>query len=343
MLQNTGNNILARRYTGDDLRNIVRSITHEKRKVEALQKFGEKECPEVGEKGYPEVGETYSVTDNWHEFWSFFKVVLIPNDDVQYYGGKEVKVLKVDGDLVRVSFTNTKFNDGWLPTQVLRNKFGEALKSEDHKIDSDEDELAQQKIKSKNLSLSNDNMDLQNELITERERNTKLMQEIKVVKERVAVLEERYEHGVKENRNLETQFGFVNERNLALETENERLHDKIDMFRKTTVKRDIESLPKIIENCTINCLTNATITIQKQIKIRKEEERQQAKRLENQIEHQRNQHLCQICMDRPRDHMFRPCFHMCACERCARRIAGDHGSCPICRGNIESILPVYNV
>lgn len=332
MTQNIDNSS-ARRYKHDELSNIVRSLKQDKRKVEAFDKHGA--------QGYAEVGETYSVTQNWNVFWSFFKLELMPNDDVYHYGGKEITVLKVDGDLVRVSFTNKMLNDGWLPAQVLRNKFGEALIPAECK--SDFDEMAQQKIKLKNQSLRNNNDDLQIDLINQKELNTKLMAEIRTAKDRVALLEKCYENGVKTNKNLETKCSNVHERNVELETKNKQLLDKIDMFRKTTVKREIESLPEIIENCTINSLTNATITIQKQIQIKEDEERQKQKRLKNQIETQKDQHLCRICMVQPRNHMFRPCFHLCACESCARRIAGHDGSCPICRGNIESVLPVYNV
>ena len=52
--------------------------------------------------------------------------------------------------------------------------------------------------------------------------------------------------------------------------------------------------------------------------------------------------LCVVCMDAPKDHLIRPCMHMCTCEACTRQLLQQGAqSCPVCRGPIEGIERVF--
>jgi hypothetical protein len=68
--------------------------------------------------------------------------------------------------------------------------------------------------------------------------------------------------------------------------------------------------------------------------------------------------LCSVCLTRPKNMLFLPCKHLCACSTCAERImrppagsSGDGGGgkggapvrplCPICRTAVEQVLDVY--
>jgi len=52
--------------------------------------------------------------------------------------------------------------------------------------------------------------------------------------------------------------------------------------------------------------------------------------------------LCVVCMDAPKDHLIRPCMHMCTCEACTHQLLQQGAqSCPVCRGPIEGIERVF--
>jgi hypothetical protein len=47
--------------------------------------------------------------------------------------------------------------------------------------------------------------------------------------------------------------------------------------------------------------------------------------------------VCVICIDKPINHMVLPCAHISLCELCSNGVT----SCPICRGDVTSIMKVY--
>jgi len=54
---------------------------------------------------------------------------------------------------------------------------------------------------------------------------------------------------------------------------------------------------------------------------------------------------CVVCMDAPRQCAFVPCGHMCVCKSCSDVIIKMEGSseCPMCCGQVQSVLVIYNV
>ena len=55
--------------------------------------------------------------------------------------------------------------------------------------------------------------------------------------------------------------------------------------------------------------------------------------------------LCEVCMDRPKDHIIRPCNHLCICGDCSTiLLAAPPGQrrCPMCRSPITSVERVYS-
>ncbi|EDV21627.1 uncharacterized protein TRIADDRAFT_59820 [Trichoplax adhaerens] len=50
---------------------------------------------------------------------------------------------------------------------------------------------------------------------------------------------------------------------------------------------------------------------------------------------------CAICMDKPRNCVFRPCNHMCSCIDCAKIVKKRSDGCPICRKRITEVLRVF--
>merc|ERR1712080_264475 len=49
---------------------------------------------------------------------------------------------------------------------------------------------------------------------------------------------------------------------------------------------------------------------------------------------------CVICLDKPLLIALKPCGHVCACHKCAKKLP-VHGECPICRTVISGTLKVY--
>ncbi|KAL1020667.1 hypothetical protein UPYG_G00003100 [Umbra pygmaea] len=50
---------------------------------------------------------------------------------------------------------------------------------------------------------------------------------------------------------------------------------------------------------------------------------------------------CTVCLSRPRSCVFLECGHVCACDQCYEALP-EPKKCPICRGNIERVVPLYN-
>ena len=47
--------------------------------------------------------------------------------------------------------------------------------------------------------------------------------------------------------------------------------------------------------------------------------------------------LCVICLERPRDIVILNCGHVCACRECSEQLE----NCPICRRNIDRLVPTF--
>lgn len=52
-----------------------------------------------------------------------------------------------------------------------------------------------------------------------------------------------------------------------------------------------------------------------------------------------NSRKCAICLTAHSDHIMRPCNHLIACGRCARRLAQQ--PCPMCRRHVQSVERVF--
>jgi len=51
---------------------------------------------------------------------------------------------------------------------------------------------------------------------------------------------------------------------------------------------------------------------------------------------------CVICMSEPANFITVPCGHKCGCENCLSQLFGTTKTCPICRGVMEGIYPVFD-
>ena len=50
------------------------------------------------------------------------------------------------------------------------------------------------------------------------------------------------------------------------------------------------------------------------------------------------QNVCVICMENLKNAVILPCGHVCGCRRCLLQVR----SCPICRGDIDRLVPMFN-
>ena len=49
---------------------------------------------------------------------------------------------------------------------------------------------------------------------------------------------------------------------------------------------------------------------------------------------------CLVCLSEPKNTIIMPCSHMCVCYDCAKTLREKKYTCPICRGTINSIVPL---
>lgn len=55
------------------------------------------------------------------------------------------------------------------------------------------------------------------------------------------------------------------------------------------------------------------------------------------------QHLCVVCLDKPRSVVLQPCHHCIMCKQCLRRLLSNSNAlCPQCRGAITSHIEIYH-
>jgi len=50
---------------------------------------------------------------------------------------------------------------------------------------------------------------------------------------------------------------------------------------------------------------------------------------------------CTVCLDNPREVLFKECGHVCVCSDCAARIQYEDNRCPVCRLEIRGTESVY--
>lgn len=53
-------------------------------------------------------------------------------------------------------------------------------------------------------------------------------------------------------------------------------------------------------------------------------------------------HLCVVCLERPRDEVLVPCGHMVLCQDCCADIMASTNECPMCRETIEDHCTITN-
>jgi len=49
---------------------------------------------------------------------------------------------------------------------------------------------------------------------------------------------------------------------------------------------------------------------------------------------------CVVCLEAPRTTAILPCRHLCLCADCATQLCASANRCPVCRGDVGSLLSV---
>lgn len=49
---------------------------------------------------------------------------------------------------------------------------------------------------------------------------------------------------------------------------------------------------------------------------------------------------CLICLSETKDTLIMPCAHLCICGECGKSLIKAKQTCPVCRGNIGSLIPM---
>ena len=48
---------------------------------------------------------------------------------------------------------------------------------------------------------------------------------------------------------------------------------------------------------------------------------------------------CLICLTEEKNTIVMPCGHLCVCKDCGKQLFDKKFTCPVCRGNIGSLIP----
>jgi len=92
--------------------------------------------------------------------------------------------------------------------------------------------------------------------------------------------------------------------------------------------------------CVGFCITGSSLIVYRIYKrFKKYQENREINRLlnENTGSAEDNPNTCVICFTRSRDVVIIPCGHVCSCRGCTEQCR----ICPICRQNIERLVPIY--
>lgn len=49
---------------------------------------------------------------------------------------------------------------------------------------------------------------------------------------------------------------------------------------------------------------------------------------------------CMVCMDADKDTVIMPCGHLCVCGDCGKGLVKAKQTCVVCRGHIQSLIPM---
>lgn len=49
---------------------------------------------------------------------------------------------------------------------------------------------------------------------------------------------------------------------------------------------------------------------------------------------------CLVCLDVEKDTVIMPCGHLCICQTCGKDLIKSKYTCPVCRGHIQSLIPM---
>jgi len=112
---------------------------------------------------------------------------------------------------------------------------------------------------------------------------------------------------------------------------------KVEQLTKELVETNSKLLPyegKSLEKLTLEQLSQ----LQSQLfdSIAKIKEQQQVK-LTEKFTQIKDESMCQICMENPKNVVFTPCGHLCVCIECSKTI----NKCPMCRADILQKIKTF--
>ena len=74
--------------------------------------------------------------------------------------------------------------------------------------------------------------------------------------------------------------------------------------------------------------------------VKKQRDEAEARYKEAEVDNDKK-NVCVVCLENKKTHAFNPCGHMCVCETCADEIIQRGSNCPMCRGDITSLLKIF--
>jgi hypothetical protein len=130
---------------------------------------------------------------------------------------------------------------------------------------------------------------------------------------------------------------------------------ELDLEEETAKRRVLEAdlgrytaAPSVLAGLSVDELAGLERSLEDSLKgVRAARERKMKEALGDEM----SRTLCSVCLTKPKNMLFLPCKHLCACSECAGRImrpvpggggkAAKEPQCPICRVPVKEVLDVY--
>jgi len=299
---------------------------------EALQKV----VVNVNSTREPVLNTMYRITHDWTVFFNAYRKFFPVHDDILNYGGQFVKVVLIENSIVKVLFATTQ-QYGWLPTEVLRDVHTKdyLLPFEGKKTKTWKEPPPETDKEALVVELEDLNSDL-------KKSNSLFQEDLKKKQYEIHSLRVQLDNSYAEKQtHLTRHQKQVRELQIYNATLKAAVED-LDYEMERMVPKSLSSLELIIENCTINDLTQAKSLFDRRIE-------QLHTALQRQLDGMKESQRCSICLSSPRTILFQPCGHFCTCTDCCGQLQAravmenEQLKCPICREPVNSTSPVYSV
>jgi hypothetical protein len=116
------------------------------------------------------------------------------------------------------------------------------------------------------------------------------------------------------------------------------LNEKSALLSK--IKKEIQSSNNWIIGLSIPCLLAGALAIWLGLQRKKRKQTLQRQRSNMVVDFSNlaDDYKCIICVERPRNLIYKPCLHFCVCDICSHEIKSNN--CPVCKKEFTDVIEV---